>query len=381
MLTGELVISGTGEGSSHHKLFFAKDCDQECQNKESAQTQQQLAQQIDEGTLQSGFKVRVNTIDPQPHTQTLSLRGRSGAFATITHRAETAASVTKIHVVKGQKVNKDQLLCSLDQGARKANLIQAETQLEQAQFEYDNGERLIKSGHITPTKLQQLKVGRDSAAAALKNAQLELSRIEIFSAVEGIISDDLADEGDFLNIGGVCASVVQLNPLLAIAQLPEYELGYVNIGDEANVNLVTGENAKGKISFISPAADPLTRTFRTEISLPNSEYIMRDGVTANININVKSEEAYLIPAIAITLSETGDIGVKIIDEYHKIQFQPLTLFSQSQKGVWARPIGQIYHDENSSDVKRSQALNVITVGQDYVLEGEEIKPHYVEFSK
>ena len=372
MLTGEIVISGSGSGSATQvENNDVKDASASALASASATNSAESTSISEEETPL--FHIKVQDISTQPHRKILFLKGRSGAVSTITHRAETAAIITKIYVEKGQQVKQGDILCSLDIGVREANLKQAETSLEQVELEYKNSQRLFVSGHISQIRLQQLEAKRDAAKAVQINAALEVERTQIKAATSGIISDDIADEGDLLNIGGVCASVVNLNPLLAITQLPEYEVGNIHVGDKANVALITGEKSEGVISYISPAADPQTRTFRTEIKLDNSDLTMRDGVTADIQIKVEDEKAYLIPAIAITLSEKGEIGVKYLDDKNVIHFLPLTLFSQTREGIWARPQREVKNMD--------KALRIIIIGQDYVLEGEAVDPRSIEIAK
>ena len=55
-------------------------------------------------------------------------------------------------------------------------------------------------------------------------------------------------------------------------------MGKLEIGQEAEVELVAGGTATGRIRYIAPAADSSTRTFRVEIVIDNKDGAIRDGI-------------------------------------------------------------------------------------------------------
>ena len=66
---------------------------------------------------------------------------------------------------------------------------------------------------------------------------------------------------------------------------------------------------QGKVSFISRASDPSTRTFRIEIDVQNTDLSIRDGQTAEIVIASEGVDAHLLPQSALTLNDEGALGV------------------------------------------------------------------------
>src|SRR5258708_24242224 len=78
--------------------------------------------------------------------------------------------------------------------------------------------------------------------------------------------------------GREIAALVALDPMLAVVEVAERQLAGIKVGGIAEVRLVTGERANGKIRFVAKTASPTTRTYRVEVELPNA-----DG-------NIRSEE-------------------------------------------------------------------------------------------
>ncbi|MBT7303158.1 MAG: HlyD family efflux transporter periplasmic adaptor subunit, partial [Victivallales bacterium] len=75
-----------------------------------------------------------------------------------------------------------------------------------------------------------------------------------------------------LQPGDVCATVIQLDPIKLVAFVPETEVSRISVGAMGRARLATGgADITGKVTFLSRASDPTTRTFRVEMEVPNSD--------------------------------------------------------------------------------------------------------------
>ena len=327
--------------------------------------------------------VRTVTYTAQPMPLEVPLRGRTRAKASVSAVAETAGIIDTVSVNKGQKVAIGDLLCTLDQGTRQAavaqadaGLAQANAGLVQAQFDYDTNANLrdkglaaANTGRPLEVALTAAKATVTSGQAALDNAKAELARTEIRAKVAGVVEDPLASAGSMLAVGTPCATIVQLDPMVFVAQVPEGRIGLAKLGLDATVTTVTGQSVAGKVSFISSTADPATRSFPIEIEVPNADGAVRDGVTAEATINVGTAPAQLLPQSVLTLNDAGTLGIRAV-EADKAKFYPIQIASDTREGVWVLGL--------------PPTVDVITVGQEYVNDGqpvtatnvpaEEIKP-------
>ena len=57
--------------------------------------------------------------------------------------------------------------------------------------------------------------------------------------------------GNFLERGQVCSTIIQLDPISVVAGVPEYDINKVRINQSVFVELVTGQNIEGKLTFVS----------------------------------------------------------------------------------------------------------------------------------
>jgi multidrug efflux system membrane fusion protein len=148
--------------------------------------------------------------------------------------------------------------------------------------------------------------------------------------------------------------------MIAIGEVSELNIADISLGMPAKVTLVTGETLNGKVRYISPTANPDTKTFRIEVELPNPDGEARDGVTAVTELELEAEKAHKISPAILTLNDAGQVGIRAVDENNKTVFYPVKVLGGEQDGMWVGGLP----DE----------VVAITVGQEYVSDGELVQP-------
>ena len=113
--------------------------------------------------------------------------------------------------------------------------------------------------------------------------------------------------------------------MMVVGFAPETLVSYVQTGAQAVAELTSGDKVQGKVVFVSRAADPVTRTFRVDIEVPNPDLRLRDGQTAEIAITSAGTPAHLLPQSALTLNNAGDLGVRLISDDNTAIFHPVLL--------------------------------------------------------
>lgn len=329
---------------------------------EDAETTRPIAEKS-ELENQNLFTVRVRQFTADERIPSLKIRGRTEAETKLSVRAETTGILQDRRFREGDKVVAGQDLCILDAQTREADVVKARAALDQATFDYEANQKLYEMGHTTETRLNSLKAALDSARASFAAAELELDRSIVRAPVSGIIEDPIAKQGDLLQLGGVCATITDSDPMLITGQVSERDIAKLKVGMGAQANLVTGEDVEGKISYISSSADENTRTFRVEISVPNPDFSLRDGVTAEAKIELEPQRGHLISPGILTLSDTGVIGVRAIMNETDVAFLPVTILSDTGSGYWVSGL--------------PDSVKIIVVGQDYVKAGETVNVEIV----
>jgi multidrug efflux pump subunit AcrA (membrane-fusion protein) len=181
---------------------------------------------------------------------------------------------------------------------------------------------------------------------------------KIVAPFSGYLESLKVDEGDFLNVGSVCASLIDPDPMLLVADVAEKDIAQIQLGSEATAKLISGRLIAGEVAFIGSSADKNTRTFRVEISVENKDTTIRDGVSAEIYIKGKKEPAHKISPAILSLNDQGKLGVRTVTKENKVEFKEIKILEDTSSGMWVSGL--------------DQEARIITLGQEYVFQGQTV---------
>lgn len=348
------------------------------------------------------------------------LRGETEAARQVSVVAETSGKIVSPPLRKGAFVQEGEQLCSIDPGTRDASLAEAQARLaeaiarrpevearvpeaearlseaqarlEEARINATAAVRLSEDGFASQTRvanteaavqsaqaaivsaeagvkaaqagLDSLQASIESAQAAVARAQTEIDRLQITAPFAGVLETDTAELGSLLQPGALCATVIQLDPIKVVGFVPETQIGRVEVGAMAGARFNQGPDVQARVTFLSRSADPTTRTFRVELTVPNRELSIRDGQTAEILIQSQGVQAHLLAGSSLTLNDEGALGVRIIDENSAAKFLPVTVLRDTAEGIYVTGL--------------PDQVDVITVGQEFVTDGVIVAPSFEE---
>ena len=292
------------------------------------------------------------------HEYVVAIRGRTEAARSVVVRSETAGVVAATPAIEGSFVRKGTVLCRLNVDARQATLDQARANLRSRQLQQKASADLAARGYRSQTQVLQDQANLDAAAATVRQAELGVEQMSICAPFDGVFDKRDAEVGAYLSPGQPCGTMIELNPLLIVGDLPETEASKVKVGSTANAQLTSGETLAGKVRYAAREADAQTRTYRIEITTANPQ-MTRSGLSAAVRINAGSGPAHLVPLSSLVLDAAGRQGVRYVLADDKVAFAPIKVLEETPQGIWVTGL-------------RGPA-RVITVGQSYVAEGQKVR--------
>ena len=338
---------------------------------------------------QKAVSVLVQKSNEQEVTNGILLRGQTEAFKSVQVKAETSGSVISQPIRKGTFVKNGELLCELEVGTKSDVLSEAKVALalsldeldasiHQYELRVQAAERqksLLKRGVGTEAAVEAAELSASSAEtqslskrqavanveARINRATTELNNTKIIAPFDGLLESDTAEYGDFMQTGAPCGTLLALNPIKLIGYATETQVSKIEVNTTAGARLISGDTVSGTVSFISRSADPTTRTFLVETTVPNENYEIREGSTADIYISLSGAKGHLLPQSSLTLNSSGVLGVRIALN-DKAKFIPINIIRDSEEGVWVTGL--------------PDTVDVIIVGQEYVTNNSNIKVSY-----
>jgi multidrug efflux pump subunit AcrA (membrane-fusion protein) len=234
---------------------------------------------------------------------------------------------------------------------RLPDVANARVAYELAEKNQRRSEKLIESGDISRLLYDEQKARRDqlkeqyeaalslarqnyaavmTARANVANAESQLnlavrsqSYANIYSPIDGFVSDRPADLGEYVSTTTKVATVVKTNPLRLRIDIPEQAIPTVSVGQTVSVTTSAWpeRNFSGRIARISPNVTPTSRTLTVEAEVENSGNLLKPGQFATVRIlQQRAAPAVLVPARAIR-TESGVSRVFVIKDGKALERQ------------------------------------------------------------
>ncbi|MGH6924081.1 MAG: efflux RND transporter periplasmic adaptor subunit [Propylenella sp.] len=305
------------------------------------------------------FRVAVVEAQVESHTGDLVLSGRTEADDRAKAMTRAEGMIVELKVRRGDLVAEGDVIATLSDDAREAQVSQAEAMVEKRRTDVEAKTRLIERGVMAANEKMQLEADLRAAEAALALAKAEFERGLVLAPISGVVSEVPVRAGQALEAGAVVAEVIALDPMLAVAGVAERQLGDVKPGGAAAVRLVTGQTETGTVRFVSPTASPGTRTYRVEVELSNADRAIPDGVTAEVEFRLAPANAVRLPRSALTFSAAGDLSVRTVAADGTVASVPVAIVEDAREEVWVSG--------------PEDGAKVIVQGQDFVKDGQKVE--------
>lgn len=310
--------------------------------------------------------VRATRIGPQSYVEKVRVRGRTQASRHVQVRAEESGRIVSEPIPRGARVSQGDILCEIAVDNRQANLQEALSRREQAEFEYKASLDLQERGLQSDVAVAQLKTALESSKTAINRTKLALEKTKILAPFDGIVETRTVEIGDLLNAGTVCASVLDDTPMLLVGLVPEQEVSGIQVGAKVTGKLLSGEYVEGTVNYLARAADAISRSYRVEIEVDSKYENLREGITVELMVETRDIQAHLIPSSALTLNDSGEIAVKTIDESDLVSSHIIEIVGDNTSlvnpGIWVTGL--------------NGSVNLVTLGQEIVFPGQTVESNF-----
>jgi RND family efflux transporter MFP subunit len=230
-------------------------------------------------------------------------------------RAQIGGTVLQTAVEAGQRVSDGALLVRLDDAAVRDMVLSARSAVASAQAgaevasrNFQRSETLLKAGAIAERDAESARQQNTAAQASLANARAQLANAEkqlsntvVRAPVAGIVGQRAVSAGDVVSVGGLLVTVVDPTSMRVEASVPAEQLSSIRVGAPVRFR-VSGygdRQFEGRITRVSPVADPATRQVPIIASIPNSGNTLVGGLFAEGRVASDAHEGIVVPLNAV----------------------------------------------------------------------------------
>jgi len=154
----------------------------------------------------------------------------------------------------------------------------------------------------------------DEQIKALEESGQVKKTLTLHSPFSGFVLEKAAYRGMNVMPGVALFKLADLSAVWLYADIYEYELPFIRLGQQATVQLsyLPGEAFSGKLIYIYPALNPETRTAKVRFEFPNPYGKLKPEMYANVEIKVRLGQKLAVPEGAII--DTGIRQLAIVDK-------------------------------------------------------------------
>ncbi len=246
--------------------------------------------------------------------RTVRLPGTVESRITSTVASEVAGLVIAVEAQEGDAVRKDQPLVRLRPIYYELQLREAEGRLQEAQARLALAKsklarELFEDEVISQDELDDAVSeytawqGREvQSHAEIAQLNLSLDRLVIRAPFSGVVVRKLTDLGQWVDMGGEVAEMVELDSLDVRVEVPERYFRELAAGAQAGVRFeaLPGLEVSGLVDRIIPKADPQARSFPIKVRIPNADGRIGVGMLASVDLPIGvSYRALIVPKDAV----------------------------------------------------------------------------------
>ncbi len=312
----------------------------------------------------------------------LEALGTVSPIESVAVRSRLDSEIVGVHFRDGATVKKGDLLFTLDGRALEAQIAQAEGNIARDRAQLDGAERDVRrytelvAKNATPVvNLDNAKTQADTFRAAIKadegalqNLKVQLSYCTIRAPISGRISAAAVKAGNFARASDAMplATINQISPIYVSFAVPQRSLADVRhaLGAEAaSVEAVApGERrpATGQLTMIENTVDSATGMVTMRATMDNPEQILWPGALVTMRLNLRVEDAVVVPASAVLTGQKGNYVYVVKDNVASVRevtvaraHERETLISKGlDDGEWVVTNGQLLLNDGTKVAPR-----------------------------
>jgi len=260
----------------------------------------------------------------------------------------------------------------------KANMEASKVTFEDAEREKKRIENLYQAGAVPEqqydaarTAYERAKAGLlvadanvKQAEAALATAEITLDKATIKAPITAVVSDRYVDEGDMVGPTTTLIKIVDIKTLKVLGGVGERYLPQLVPGEtvvHVNTDAYPQDTFEGTVYRVGVAVDPVTRTAKVEIRVPNPGMRLKPGMFARMTIVLQERENVVVVPDSALIREQDNVYVFVANagNAHRREVKLGLLQSEYYEVLEGLSVGELVVTRGHRQIEDGQAVEVI----------------------
>jgi len=224
------------------------------------------------------------------------------------------------NVQDGDFVRRGTVLARVRDREYRDAVAQAEATLRQAKADFDRVAQLFENRSVSKADYDAAYARYTAGQAQHDQAALSLADCTLRAPMDGFVLRRGIEVGTLVAAGSPAVTLADTRSVKVVFGVPDVLVGTMQMGalQGIAVDAVPGETFRGRITRVAPSADPNSRVFEVEVTLPNPEGRLKTGMIAALQIAAPAEAAAatLVPLNAVVRppGDASGYGVFVVED-------------------------------------------------------------------
>jgi membrane fusion protein, multidrug efflux system len=311
----------------------------------------------------AAIPVKVMALTKTKIARTIDYTATILPFEEVNMAPSAPGRIEKIYVEVGDKINKGDKLFLMDL----TQLYQLKLQLSNLEKDLNRIDTLLRSGSAKQQQYDQMKTQYDVTKT---NVQFMEKNTLLKAPFAGIVTGKYFEDGEIYSGSPTTQSgrsavvtVQQVNPLKVDVNISEQYFPLIKNGMKANIaaDVYKNESFTGSVFRIYPTINSGTRSFITEVELPNRNDLLKPGMFVRVSMDLGEVETFVVPANTVLVQEGTNTRFVFVERANVAERIEVN-------------IGKRFDDQLeiiSANLKEGD--NLITQGQAKLINGDKIE--------
>jgi RND family efflux transporter MFP subunit len=280
--------------------------------------------------------------------------------------AEAANEKAKLDFGRAQSLFASQSLTKANYDAAKAQLEQSAARVAAARSQVGMVQARADSAK---SQIAVIEARSRGAQAVVQQKMIPLQDTALKAPLNGLVLQKSVEKGTLVSPGKTGFVVADTSSVKAAFGVADIAVLEMKLGSQLSVESETmpGTEFQGQITSVFPAADPKSRVFNVEVTIPNQKYLLRPGMIVSLRVG-RSEAVQaqpVVPLNAIVKSTTDPNGYAV--------FVVTETGGRQIARVRNVKLGETYGNTIAVTDGVKQGDRVITTGVTLVRDGDSVK--------
>ena len=245
--------------------------------------------------------VTVVAVAPESWSDRIQAIGTAKARESVVIAAKQSERIAAVRFESGQRVSKGQVLVELDAGTVRAELAEAQANLNDLNAQVARLQNLQNRQLVAKSQLDTVIASRNAARARVQAAQERLNDRSIRAPFAGVLGLRQVSQGQFVNAGAIMVNLDDLDHLWVDFPVPESLLAQLKTGMalELQADAAPDQTLAARVAGIDSRVDVATRAIMVRADIENAAGLVRPGMLMRVSLRRDPVQALVVPELAV----------------------------------------------------------------------------------